>query len=77
MQHVENNSPGNMMSEMMRHCTTNMRWMPLFPLSIGVALFLLGYFLEPEIVRVLFLIMAAIPIIMGIFGLIIMNRMKK
>lgn len=77
MQHVENKTPGNMMSEMMHHCATNMRWMPLFPMTIGVALFLLGYFLEPEAVRIVFLVLAAVPVIMGIFGLIMMNSMKK
>lgn len=77
MQHVENKTPGNMMTEMMAHCATNMRWMPLFPIAIGITLFLSGYFLQPEVVRILFLILAAVPIIMGTFGLIMMNKMKK
>ena len=77
MQTVENNTPRNMMFQMMTHCATNMRWMPLFPIAIGTTLLLLGYYLEPEIVRVIFLTLAALPVIMGIFGLIMMNLMRK
>ena len=77
MQTVENNTPRNMMFQMMTHCATNMRWMPLFPIAIGTTLLLLGYYLEPEIVRVIFLTLAALPVIMGIFGLIMMNFMRK
>jgi hypothetical protein len=51
--------------------------MPLFPITIGVTLFLLGYYLEPENVRVVFLTLAAIPVIMGVFGFIMMGMMRK
>jgi len=77
MQIVENNTPRNMMSEMMNHCRKNMRWFPLIPMTIGITLFLFGYFLEPEIVRVLFLTLTVIPVAMGIFGLVMMNTMRK
>ena len=77
MQHVEHKSPGNMMSEMMHQCASVSRWMPLFPITIGVTLFLLGYYLEAESVRLIFLTFAAVPVIMGIFGFIMMNSMKK
>lgn len=77
MQNIENNTTGNMMSEMMHHCAKNMRWMPLFPLTIGITLFLLGYFLQPDVVRILFLVLTGIPVIMGVIGLVMMNSMRK
>ena len=77
MQHIENDSPKNIMFEMMTHCATNMRWMPLFPLTMGIILFLLGYYMEPESVRILFLILASIPIIMGVFGLLMISNFRK
>lgn len=77
MQHVEHKSPGNMMSEMMHQCASVSRWMPLFPITIGVTLFLVGYYLEPANVRLIFLTLAAIPVIMGVFGFIMMGIMKK
>ena len=77
MQTVENNTPRNIMFQMMTHCATNMRWMPLFPITVGITLFLLGFYLEPEVVRVIFLTLAALPVIMGVFGFIMMSIMRK
>lgn len=77
MQTVENNTPRNMMFQMMTHCATNMRWMPLLPITVGTALLLLGYFMEAESVRIVFLTLAALPVIMGVFGFIMMNIMRK
>ena len=66
-----------MMSEMMQQCASVSRWMPLFPITTGVTLFLLGYYLEPANVRLIFLTLAAIPVLMGVFGFIMMSIMRK
>ena len=63
-------SPGAMMGMMMNHCMRMMRWMPLVPLTIGLVLLGLGYFLSPEAVKVLWLIAAGLITVLGIAGLI-------
>ena len=68
------------MTGMMERCCGGMkgcRWFPLFPILLGVALFLVGYFLSAEVVRILWLIFAAIPIVMGVFGFIMMSIMFR
>ena len=47
----------SMMSKGMRAC----RWFPLVPVIIGIALFLHAYYLNPEATRVMWMILAGIP----------------
>ena len=65
------------MKDMMQACMKGCRWCPLIPLVIGVILFLLGYFLDAETVRSLWLVFSCFPIVMGLMALIMMNTMFK
>ncbi|MFA9420426.1 MAG: hypothetical protein ACERLB_09775 [Gammaproteobacteria bacterium] len=65
------------MGTMMHHCTRAFRWVPLIPLGLGIFLFLLGYFLSAEVVRVLWLALAVIPVIMGLLGLLMMSAISR
>lgn len=65
------------MKDMMQACMKKCRWCPLIPMTLGVILFLLGYFLQAEMVRVLWLVFSCIPIFMGAVALIMMNTLFK
>ena len=65
------------MGMMMEHCMRAFRWLPLIPLCIGILLFLLGYFLSAEAVRILWLVLAAIPIVLGTLGLLMTSAMGR
>lgn len=62
---------------MMNKCMKGCRWFPLVPVTLGIALLLLGYYLDAEITRVLWMIAAGFVVLMGTFGLLMMNRMMK
>ena len=66
-----------MMGTMMKTCMHGVRWFPLIPVTVGTTLFLLGYFLDAEGVRVLFLILAAVPVMMGLLGLFMFRTMIR
>ncbi len=63
---------GSKMAECMKKC----RWFPLIPVVFGVVLLLLGYYLDAEITRVLWMITAGFVILLGTFGLVMVSRMK-
>ena len=65
------------MKDMMQACMKQCRWCPLIPLVIGVILFLLGYFLDADTVRVLWLVFSCLQILMGLAALILINTMFK
>ena len=65
------------MKDMMRACMKGCRWCPLIPLVIGVVLFLLGYFLNADTVRILWLVFSCLPIVIGLVALVITNTMLK
>ena len=70
--------PGaGMMGMMMNHCMRAFRWFPLIPATLGAVLFLLGYVLSAETVRIMWLVLAAIPILMSIFGFVMMSTMSR
>ncbi|MHC4328902.1 MAG: hypothetical protein ACYSWW_12380 [Planctomycetota bacterium] len=52
------------------------RWFPLIPVVLGVVLLLLGYCLDAEITRVLWMAVAGLTVLLGTFGLIMMGRIK-
>ena len=62
-----------MMAECMRKC----RWFLLIPVIIGVLLLLLGYVLDAEVTRVLWMTAAGLVILMGAFGFLIMSLGKR
>jgi len=63
----------SMMGECMKRC----RWFPLMPLIIGIGLFALGYFLDAEVVRVLWMVLAGIVVLVGILCFIAMNVISR
>jgi len=68
---MENNEMN--MPEMMKACMKKCRWCPLMPITFGTILFLLGYYLNAEEVRLLWLIFTGFMVLMGIFMLIMIN----
>ena len=65
------------MMAMMKGCMKGRRWCAFMPIAFGIVLFLLGYFLNSEVVRILWLTISGSIILMGIFCLIIMRSMTK
>ena len=61
----------------MTGCMKMCRWFPLIPVIFGITLFVLGYYLDASIIRVLWMLFAGFIVMMGTFGLILMGRMKK
>lgn len=68
---MENNEM-NMMG-MMKECMKGCRWCALMPITFGAILFLLGYYLDTEVVRILWLIFTGFMVLMGIFMLIMVS----
>jgi putative exporter of polyketide antibiotics len=62
---------------MMNKCMKGCRWFPFVPVVFGIAFLVLGYFLNPEIIRILWMIAAGFVILMGILGLLMMSKMKQ
>lgn len=65
------------MTGMMRECMKACRWCSFMPVFFGVILFLLGYFLDAEVVRILWLIFAGFIVLMGIFMFIMASSFFK
>ena len=61
----------------MPDCMKRCRWFPIIPVILGITLLLLGYYLDAEITRILWMIAAAFVILMGTFALLMMGKMKK
>lgn len=61
------------MKDIMQACIKKCRWCPLIPVILGAVLLLLGYFLDAEIVRILWLVFSCLPILMGLMALVMMN----
>lgn len=62
-----------MMSKGMRAC----RWFPLIPMIAGIGLFILGYYLNAELARVLCMVAGGTLALCGLLGLMMAGRMKK
>ncbi len=77
METMGDDSMSGTMGTMMRHCMRSFGWFPLIPLGFGVVFFLLGYFLSAESVRILWLVLATIPIILGVLGLLLASAMMR
>ena len=68
--------PGDSRS-MMAGCMKMCRWFPLIPVIIGVLFLLLGYFLNAEVTRILWMTAAGLVILMGAFGFLMMSLSKR
>jgi len=64
-------------SSMMGECMKGCRWFPLIPLIIGIALFALGYFLDAEVVRVLWMVFSGVAVLVGILCFIATNAIRR
>ena len=58
----------------MDKCFSKCRYLPLVPIVLGSAFILLGYLLTPAVIRVLWMVGAGLVVAMGLFGLIIAQR---
>ncbi|MHC4088331.1 MAG: hypothetical protein ACYSWZ_11540 [Planctomycetota bacterium] len=61
---------------MMGECMKGCRWFPLIPVVFGILLLLLGFYLNAEITRILWMMVAGFVILMGTFGLLMMSKAK-
>ena len=66
-----------MMGMMMKKCMKGFRWFPLIPMSLGFIFFLIGYFLDAETVRIVWLLFSGLILIVGLFGFIMMRAMSR
>jgi hypothetical protein len=64
-------------SSMMAKCMNRCRWFPLMPVIFGIALLLLGYYLDAEIIRTLWMIAAGLSILLGTLCLLMMSKMTR
>ena len=64
-------------SSMMAECMNRCKWFPLMAVIFGIALFLLGYYLDAEITRILWMIAAGFLILMGTFCLLMMSKVVR
>ncbi len=62
---------------MMSNCMKVCRWLPLIPVILGIVLLMLGYFLNAEVIRIIWIIISGFIVIVGILGLFIAGKMKK
>lgn len=62
---------------MMAECMKGCRWFPLIPVVLGILLLLLGYYLDAEVTRILWMGAAGFLILMGTFALLMMSRMTR
>jgi hypothetical protein len=69
----KSDDPRSMMAGCMRMC----RWFPLMPVILGILFLLLGYYLDAEITRILWMLAAGFFILMGIFCLLMMSKMIR
>lgn len=63
----------SMMAECMKKC----RWFLLIPVLFGVLFLLLGYVLDAEVTRTLWMAAAGVVIVMGAFGFLMMSMCRK
>ncbi|MHC4206239.1 MAG: hypothetical protein ACYSTT_16430 [Planctomycetota bacterium] len=68
--------PGDSRS-MMAGCMNMCRWFPVIAVIFGILFLLLGYFLDAEITRILWMVAAGFLILMGTFCLLIMSKMIR
>jgi hypothetical protein len=61
----------------MAGCMKMCRWFPLVPVILGIALFLLGYYLDPSITRILWMLVAGLVILMGASAFLMMSLSKR
>ncbi len=66
-----------MMGMMMKECMRGFKWFPLIPLTFGIIFFLIGYLLDAETVRIVWLLFSGLVFILGLFAFTMMRAMSK
>jgi len=64
-------------SSMMAECMKRCRWFPLILVIVGIFLLLLGYYLDAEVIRILWMILSGLIILMGVLGFIVVSMISK
>ena len=64
-------------SSMMTMCMNRCKWFPLMAVIFGIALLLLGCYLDAEVTGILLMIVAGSLILMGTFGFFMLSRMRR
>ena len=64
-------------SSMMAECMKKCRWFPLIPVIFGIVLLLLGYFLDADITRILWMIAAGLLVLLGTCGFLMISLSKR
>ena len=59
----------------MASCKAKIRYVPWFPLILGIVFLLLGYFLDPTTIRVLWMLGAGLIVGLGVIGLMAVRSM--
>ena len=62
---------------MMGRCMKGCRWFLLVAVVLGVSLFLLGYYLDAEVTRILWMAAAGLVILAGTLGVVMMRVMIR
>ncbi len=62
---------------MMGKCMKGCKWFPLIPVVLGIFLLLLGYYLDAEITRILWIIASGFVVLLGTFGLVMMTMITR
>lgn len=62
---------------MMAECMKGCRWFPLIPVVLGISLLSLGYYLDAEITRILWMAAAGFLIVMGTFAFLMMSKINR
>lgn len=68
---------GSTMAGMMRECIRRFRWFLLLPIAFGALSLLLGYYLDAQVTRVLWLILSGFVVLTGTFGFMMISRMIR
>jgi hypothetical protein len=63
--------------EMMKECMKGCKVCSLIPITLGILAFLLGYFLDAEIVRILWLVFSGLIALFGIFIFLMINTLMR
>ncbi len=62
---------------MMKECMKGCRICSVVPITLGIAAFLLGYFIDAETVRILWLVFSGLLVLFGILIFLMISSMLR
>lgn len=62
---------------MMKECMKRCRICSVVPIALGIAAFLLGYFIDAETVRILWLVFSGLLVLFGILIFLMISSMLR